>query len=196
MAKDRADLIVRVANAYLNGTAPGEGTATPLAKTAGEVHFIKDNSGDTNAWAYALRGPSKRNLTSDYEYNPRNVKVLARVMRGTMAALGHTMAAYTVFAKLKSADLSPDGALGGKGYIQNIKDMRRQYMNCIEALSALADTLHDEIRAPHWASVSRAQDSELDKLVKDTEVIREDPEGWADEEIKEEFGDDGQGGSK
>ena len=99
------------------------------------------------------------------------------------------MAAYTIFAKIKSADVSPDGSLGGKGYIQKIAEMRRAYMNVVEALSALSDTLYDEIRAPHWAAVSRQEDpkerNEVEQIVGDALEIKKDPEGWAEEQEDE-----------
>jgi len=158
-------------------------------RTAGEVRFIKDKSNDSNQWAWNDTGPQERKIAPDFAFDPRNTKPLARVMRSTNAAMGHAMAAYTVFAKLKSANISPDGALGGKGYIQKIAEMRRAYMNVVEALSAMSDTLFDEIRAPHWAAVSRQEDpterEEVEQIVGDALEIKEDPEGWAEEEESE-----------
>jgi len=157
-----------------------------MQRTAGEVRFIKDKSNDASQWAWNDSGPQERKIYPDFAFNPRNTKPLARVMRSTNAALGHAMAAYTVFAKLKSSEISPDGSLGGKGYIQKIAEMRRAYMNLVEALSALSDTLYDEIRAPHWAAVSRQEDpeerEEVEQIVGDALDIKSDPEGWAEEQ--------------
>lgn len=153
-------------------------------RVAGEVRFIKDKSNDSNQWAWNDSGPQERRITPDFAFDPKNTKPLARVLRSTNAAMGHAVAAYEVFTKLKSADVSPDGSLGGKGYIQRIAEMRRAYMNVVEALSALSDTLYDEIRAPHWAAVSRQEDpedrKEVEQIVEDAMQIREDPEGWAE----------------
>jgi hypothetical protein len=155
-------------------------------KTAGEVRFIKDNSGDATAWAF-INGPSARSIIPEYAFNPKNSKHLAKVLRGTTASLGHVMAAYSIFAKLKSSEVSPDGNLGGKGYIQRVTDIRRQYMNIIEALSAITDTLYDEVRAPHWTAISRQQTPEekveIAKILNETEEIRDNPEAWAEEEM-------------
>ena len=131
-------------------------------------------------------------MLPDYNYNPKRKKALAKVLRSTTASMGHAMSAYNSFTKIKSADVSPDGNLGGKGYIQKIMDMRKQYMNVVEALSALSDTIYDEINAPHWAAISR-QESEEDKkevaqIIQDAEDIKEDPEGWV--RIKRINGDD------
>lgn len=163
-------------------------------KSAGEVIFKKDRSGDVGSWAYADVAPSERKIPGDFQYSPRHQKPLAKVLRSTLAALGHTLSAYNRFAKLKSARLSPDGSLGGRGYIQKIPDMRKQFMNCVEALSALSDTLHDEINAPHWSVLSRQEGgeerAEVEAIIDDTEIIREDPEEWAEKEMVEEFGEE------
>lgn len=164
------------------------------SKTAGEVIFKKDRGGDVNSWAYADMHPSKREIPMDFNYSPRNQKPLAKILRATLAALGHTLSGYNKFAKIKSAKVSPDGNLGGRGYIQKIPDMRKQYMNCVEALSALADTIYDEIHAPHWSLMSRQEGdqdkSEVKALIEDAETIRDNPQQWAEQEMREEFDED------
>lgn len=160
----------------------------PMKRTAGEVRFVKDNSNDASSWAWK-QGPSERSMQPDYNYNPKRKKALAKVLRSTTASMGHAMSAYNSFTKIKSADVSPDGNLGGKGYIQKIMDMRKQYMNVVEALSALSDTIYDEINAPHWAAISRQETEEekeeVAQIIQDAEEIKEDPEGWAEEQEEE-----------
>jgi len=148
-----------------------------LKKQAGEVRFVKDNSNSTDGWAWSGFSPSERKNVSEYDFNMKCSKNLAKVLKATLFSLGHAMSAYTIFAKLKSRDVSPDGNLGGKGYIQEIKAMRKQYMNIVEALSSLTDTLYDEIKAPHWSMKSR----EVEKVIDQVEEVKEDPEGWAQE---------------
>ena len=172
----------------------------PRVKTAGEVRFVKDRSGDKGQWAYADTPPSERGLTEanyKYEYKARNAKVIADCLRSTAAALGHSMSAYQKFAKMKSPLVSPDGLLGGKGFIQRISDMRRQYMNVIEALSAMTDTLYDEVNGPHWKKVQKTKakpgskakrdQAEAKKMLEQAEEIREDPTEWADKELEEDL---------
>jgi hypothetical protein len=148
-----------------------------MKKLAGEVRFVKDNSNSTDGWAWGGFTPSERKNISEYDFNVKCSKSLARVLKATLFSLGHAMSAYTIFAKLKSRDVSPDGNLGGKGYIQEIKTMRKQYMNIVEALSSLTDTLYDEIKAPHWAMKSR----ETEKVLDQVEEVKDDPEAWAQE---------------
>jgi len=160
-------------------------------KTAGEVIFKKDRGDDVGSWAYNDIAPSLREIPNDFNYSPRHQKPLAKILRATLAALGHTLSGYNRFAKIKSARVSPDGAMGGRGYIQKIADMRKQYMNCVEALSALADTIYDEINAPHWSVMSRQEEdgekAEIKAIIGDAESIRSDPQEWAEQEMAEEF---------
>jgi hypothetical protein len=168
-----------------------------MMRTAGEVRFIKDRGGDTKEWGWNTPGPTERQISAEYEFNPANLKPLAQTLRATLAAQGHAMSAYNTFTKIKSATVSPDGSLGGRGYIAKITDIRRQYMNCVESLSAIADTLHDEMQAPHWNPVVEEQGprerEDVKHIMDDAETIKDDPEGWAADEEKEMDNKDGAG---
>lgn len=159
------------------------------SKTAGEVRFIKDRSGDSKEWGWGPPGPSERQIQSDYPFNPKYLKPLAETMRSSLMALGHCTTAYSKFVKIKSRNISPDGSLGGRGYIQKIPDMRRQLMNCIEALSALTDTIYDEMTAPHWNPAEESLDprtrDQVKDIIQDAEEIKSDPEAWAADQESE-----------
>jgi hypothetical protein len=183
----------RVVAAYLAGLSSVAGLqhlkpghlATRRSKSAGEVRHVKDNSGDSSQWAYANPGMSEREMDPKFDFNPEMAEDLALVLRSTAAAMGHAISAQNKFAQIKSRNVSPDGRLGGRGYIQRVADMRRQYFNVVEALSALQDTLYDEVHAPHWAAVSR-DDEDTQDVLEQTDEIRQNPGGWADEELDEE----------
>jgi hypothetical protein len=147
-------------------------------KTAGEVRFIKDHGDDSNAWAWGQHPPSQRTMDPNHKFNRKCNKDIAKVLRSTLSSLGHAMSAYTTFAKIKSRDISPDGNLGGRGYIMEIKAIRRQFMNVVEALSSMSDTLYDEITADHWKV---QQDKMLNQVMEEIEEMKDDPEGWAHE---------------
>lgn len=175
--------VSRVASRYLAAKASSR------VKTAGEVRFIKDRSGDEKQWGWSSPGPMEREIGADFQFNANKLKPLARALRSTLAALGHVQSAYGTFTKIKSATVSPDGSLGGKGYIQKIPEMRRSFMNTSEALSSLSDTLYDEIQAPHWnpviAEQSPRERQEVREIMDDVEEIKEDPEEWAEDEESE-----------
>lgn len=148
-----------------------------LLKTAAEN---RPSPGEEE-WAWYGEGPEQRQISPSFIFKAKSAEPLAMVLKSTYAALGHAMAAQTNFTQLNSADVSPDGNLGGRGYIQRISDMRKAYANVVEALSALSDTLHDETRAPHWTMmVNKSPDSkEVKEIIKDVDQIKQDPEGWA-----------------
>ena len=164
--------------------------ASTRSKVAGEVRFIKDRGSDKGEWGWGTPGPSQREISENFIFNAKHLKPLAQILRSTLMALGHATSAHARLVKVKSRNVSPDGSLGGKGYIQKIPDMRRQLMNCIEVLSASSDTLYDELNAPHWhpdADIMSPRDrEEVKEIVEDAEEIKEDPEGWAEEQ-EEEF---------
>ena len=167
-------------------------------KTAGEVRFIKDKSGDKSEWGWGQPGPTEREMQEDFKFDAKNIKPLSIALRAALLSMGHALSAHATFARIKSAQISPDGSLGGKGYIQKIPDMRRQLMNVCEALSSFTDTLYDEVKAPHWNSSTKEQGKrerdEVKNIMTDVDEIRSDPEGFAKEE-EEELDDEVQGPS-
>lgn len=173
-----------------------------VSKTAGEVRFIKDRGADHNEWGWNPPGASERTIDPDYKFDAKNLEPLARVLRSCLMALGHIQTARTTFTKVKSQRVSPDGNLGGRGYVQPIKDMRRQFGNVDEALSAIIDTLDDEMKAVHWhpdvddsGGDPRAR-GQVKQIMDDVEEIKDDPEEWAEGEEAEmdgEGGGEGQG---
>jgi hypothetical protein len=175
----------RIASRYVDASRQ------PQIRTAGEVRFIKDRGNDEKQWGWGTPGPSNREITEDFEFDAKNLKPLAKVLKATLASMGHALVAYDGFTRVKSATVSPDGNLGGKGYIQKIPDMRRAYMNVVEALSALSDTLHDEMAAPHWNPAIQEQSNrerdEVKQIMTDADDIRDNPEAWA----MQEEGEDG-----
>ena len=166
-------------------------------KTAGEVRFIKDRGGDHQEWAWNPPGSSQREIDPDYKFEARNLKPLAASLRSMYMALGHAQSAFTSFSKIKSQRISPDGNLGGKGYVMPIKDMRKQLANCVEALSACSDTVYDELQAVHWhpqvddSGGDPRERREVKEIMDDVEEIREDPEEWAEGEEEEMDNEDG-----
>lgn len=172
----------KVANRFL--------TRSSMNRTAGEVRFVKDRSGDKSEWGWGSPGPTERTISENFVFNPKYLKPLAMTLRSSLMALGHATSAHARFVKIKSRNISPDGALGGKGYIEKIPDMRRQLMNVVEALSAFTDTIYDELNAAHWNKAEDTLDArdreEVVDIVQQSEEIKDDPEGWAVEEEKEE----------
>lgn len=178
---------------------------TASSKTAGEVRFIKDRGGDHNEWGWNPPGANDREIDPNYKFDAKNLEPLARTLRSALMALGHIQTARTVFTKIKGQRISPDGNIGGKGYVMPLKDIRKQLSNCDEALSSITDTIYDEINAVHWhpdvddsGGDPRAR-AEVKEVMDDVEEIKEDPEDWAEKEEAEmdaEGGGDAEGVAK
>lgn len=152
------------------------------SKQAGEIRFIKD------------QGPEQREIPDNFEFDPKYVKPLANVLWSLSCSMGHLVSAQSSFTKIKAVKVSPDGKLGGKGYIQAIRDMRTSLSEAIETISNNIDTIHDEINGDHWKtptkSLSKKDKAEVDEMVSDAEEILEDPEAYDQQKYQEEVLDD------
>jgi len=180
------EAIDRLARRYVRASV-----RTARTKTAGEVRFIKDRGGDHNEWGWNPPQASERSIDPDYAFNAKHLKPLAKVLRSALMALGHIQTARSTFTKIRSQRISPDGNLGGKGYVMPIKDIRKQLANCDEALSAVTDTIYDEMQAVHWhpdvddSGGNPRERGEVKQIMDDVDEIREDPEEWAEGEEAE-----------
>jgi hypothetical protein len=96
----------------------------------------------------------------------------------------YATAAFRIFSKMSSSKFSPDGLLGGRGYIQSVKDLRAALANSVELLSSFSDTIHDEISAPHWRN---ATSDEIEEIVDDVQEIRSNPEQHVEQEYEQEI---------
>ena len=139
-------------------------------KVAGEIRFVKD------------QGPDERDIPDDFDFRPKHLKGMAKTLFSMSCAMGHLVSASNTFTKLKSVNISPDGKLGGKGYIQKIPELRKGMSESIEVLSNAIDTLHDEIKAPHWvdskSNMTKKDKDLVDEMLQESEEIVEDPEGY------------------
>jgi hypothetical protein len=87
---------------------------------------------------------------SGFEPKIENLQGLISIETKLDVCLKYLSQAMAEFIALKSIDVSPDGKLGGKGFIMEIPEMRECMYDCVESISCLIDTLYDETRAKHW----------------------------------------------
>jgi hypothetical protein len=153
----------------------------------GEAPAIEDAlSGDLEN---AGTGTTKRAIPKDYKYDPSSIKPMAKMLWSMSVSLGHALSAHKTFVRLKSSTISPDGLLGGRGYVMAVKDVRAMLHDACEALSALCDTIHDEINAPHWQpKLGQLEKVDIDKikdLLSEAQDNLDDPEDMVKEEEDE-----------
>lgn len=142
-----------------------------------------------NGEAENLTSAGKRNIPKDHDFQARALKPLSKALWASTVALGHTLTAYRHLSRLKSTTVSPDGLMGGRGYVMRLADMRQKLYEASEALSAISDTMFDEINAPHWkpklAQLDESDKEDVTRFVEEAQEVMENPEGEAEDEIEE-----------
>lgn len=139
---------------------------------------------------------SVRSIPKEHPYDPRSLKPLAKSLFATSVALGHALSAFKHFSRLKSSTISPDGKIGGRGYVLGVDDVRKKLWEASEALSLVSDALYDEIQGPHWkprlSQLDENDAEDVSRFVEESRGILTDPEEDADARIKdiEEENDD------
>src|SRR5689334_19808218 len=77
-------------------------------RIGGRIEFVRD------------QGPVRRDIrVKDFDWSPECLRNLAKILWAAQRAHSYAMSSYRLFSKMPSASFSPDGMLGGKGYIQN-----------------------------------------------------------------------------
>lgn len=141
-------------------------------RTAGRIEFIRD------------QGPVRRDIrVQGFQWTPNSLRNLAKILWAVERSHSYGIAALRLFSKMPASEFSPDGLLGGRGYIQSIKDMRSNLGKAIELQSEFSDTLHDEINASHWAV---AEEPEVQEIVEDVETVKAAPEEFVQEQFQQE----------
>lgn len=151
-------------------------SSSGTVRTAGKIEFIRD------------QGPVRRDIRAvEFEWSPNSLKNLAKILWAAQRSHSYATSALRLFSKMPSSQFSPDGMLGGRGYIQTIKDLRKSLSQASELLSSFTDTLYDEVNATHWDK-SETEDSK--NLLEETEKVKENPEGFVEQAFMAEGDDD------
>lgn len=126
-----------------------------------------------------MSGNMRRAIPEDYKYNPKKLKHLKSILHNVSVALGTLSSALNEFSKLKGPDISPDGMLGGVGYIIPIREIKQTLNNSVHGLSDLADCIADELTNPRW---NAREDKEVKKLIKEKDKITDEVEEQIEEQ--------------
>ena len=93
--------------------------------------------------------PQNRNLDG-FTPKKENLMSLLKIEAKLDVCLKYLSQAMHDFYALKSIDISPDGKLGGRGFITEIPDVRARLYASVENISGIIDTIYDETRGEHW----------------------------------------------
>lgn len=142
----------------------------------------------------------KRDIPREHPYDPKALKPMAKMLWAMSVSLGHALTAYRQFTRLKSVSISPDGLIGGRGYVMGIKEVRQKLYEACEALSLISDTVHDEINGPHWkprlALLDKNDAEDVSRFVEESQKNLDNPEEDAEESLAEIEGENDKGPNK
>jgi hypothetical protein len=121
-----------------------------------------------------------RDGLDNYKFKEKGMKAVAKTYRHLADAFLSLTKATNTFTSCKSSEVSPDGKLGGRGYIKPIKEIRKSFADAINTLSELIDTFHDEVNSPYWKKTTVEDHpfvkeilDEADKLIDEAEDLDE-----------------------
>ena len=145
-------------------------------RTAGEIKHIKDHSGFDIA----------RQGIEGFSFKEKGMKSVATTYKHLANAFLHMVKASNIFAKCKSSQVSPDGKLGGKGYVQPIKSIRASMAETINVMSELLDTFYDEVNSPYWKKQTFEENPMVKKILEDADKLVDKAEDIEEETLKKE----------
>lgn len=132
----------------------------------------------------SAKGDVRRELDG-FEYDKSKAKILKDVLHNVNVSLGTLMAAMKQLSMLRGSDVTPDGKIGGRGFIMEFKDVKQGINESVGTLSDITDSIADELKNPGWG----LKDSEVKKLKKEqekAEEIEEEVEEMAESEPEPE----------
>jgi hypothetical protein len=115
------------------------------------------------------RGDSRRNLDG-FEYDTTKANVLKKALHNVNVSLGTLLSAMKDLSLLRGSEITPDGMLGGRGFIMPFKEMKSKINSAIGDLSDITDTIADELTNPKWG----LSPEEKKKVKKEKEEIQDE----------------------
>jgi len=131
-----------------------------------------------------VKGELKRDIEG-FDYDPSKANVLKKALHNINVSLGTMISAMKELSMLRGSEITPDGRLGGRGFIMPFKDMKAKITTAITELSDVTDTLADELTNPKWglSPVEKKKVKEENQVVE--EEVQEIEEVVPDESTKE-----------
>lgn len=119
--------------------------------------------------------PAREGLEG-FAFKDKGIRSIATTYKQLAEAFMLISKASNTFSSCKSSEISPDGKLGGKGYIIPIKDIRVIMTNVLNAVSELIDTFHDEVNSPYWKKTTVEDNPIVKELLNEADNYLEEAE--------------------
>ena len=104
-----------------------------------------------------------------FEYDKSKATTLKKALHNINVSLGTLISAMKDLSILRGSEITPDGKLGGRGFVMPFKELKIKLNTAITDLSDVTDTLADELTNPNWG----LSDPEKKKVKKENEIIEE-----------------------
>jgi len=114
---------------------------------------------------------SNRNLDG-FDYNKSKAKILKNSLHNLNVALGTLIAAQKDLAILRGSDITPDGKIGGRGFIMEFREIKTIISDSVNSLSNVTDSIADELTNPNWG----LKEKEVELVEKEQEIVEEKKE--------------------
>lgn len=124
----------------------------------------------------------QREGLENYKIKDSGVRAIAKSYKYLADAFLNMTKSLNTFTSCKSSEISPDGKLGGKGYIMPIRDIRGQMAECLNNMSELLDTFHDEVNSPYWKKTTVEDNPIVKEILDKADEILEEAEAVDDEQ--------------
>jgi len=121
-----------------------------------------------------------RKNTEDFTPDLSSLLALEEIIVPLARAQKNLTRAYTLFVKLKTPKVTPDGMIGGRGFMISFKDIKDGLNGIIDQLSGIIDAVDDEVtNNPIWRKVKEKSEEE--------NTLEDSPDQDISEDMSEEF---------
>jgi hypothetical protein len=127
----------------------------------------------------------------DFEYDKAKAKVLKKVLHNISVSVGTLLAATKDLAMLRGSEITPDGKLGGKGFIMTFKEMKSTLNTAVSDLSDITDTIGDELTNPRWGlsnkevKIIKKEQDKAEEVAEEVEVVVDENKKDKEEKVEE-----------
>lgn len=147
------------------------------------------------AASYKRSTDLKRELEGAPPYDKENLTTLVNILTNINSSFVGVQGALGVLTSVIIGKISPDGKLGGRGYVMAIREMKEDLTEMQNMLSNMRDTVMDEFNNPNWG-LSKDEKDEIislkERVVGDTEKSLDEVDKELERLLTEYEGDEGQ----
>jgi hypothetical protein len=133
---------------------------------------------------------AKRELDGVAPYDKENLAHLVSLLTHVNAAFVGVKGAMDTLSTIPLETISPDGKLGGRGYVTPVRDIKEHLSKMIVDLSNMKDTLADEFSNPGWG-LSDEEKEELRSVQNKAGEGTQENLDQLDQELQGMVGDEG-----